>query len=454
MPAIGGEKSLNKSARNRTARRLLTNGSCLQMSDTHERGRVLAIEPDRQDGAVLRRALVRQVRAQVTVVRSVDQALASIAEQVPDLILIPTFLAPAELTRLMNDLRARPDARHTQVVTTPKFPERPVSAAIEHRSGRVVPFPSGPAVAGEFRDPGMPPTEVQHYLAHARALRAAAAQRPEQGLVPIASLADGGALALSRLVRAPSAGVNPPVRNVRDPSSTLRPSDRRRASRHRAADLGGRWAIRLKADEDARIVDISRTGVRLETTAVINPGSLINLEVIGMEDTHLVDARLIRSEVIETADHPVKYRSAAMFLREIDLFAAQTSSVELTAKAASCHTPGALADLLGRVLASANWVANGAGLRSRFETEVRALVGAKEVRICAAPARASGGCQSLYFSIPGAAPCDHGLLVVFDRGYRPTAADFRVLKAAASLASVVLDLSPAADRSSRSPGEI
>ena len=78
-----------------------------------------------------------------------------------------------------------------------------------------------------------------------------------------------------------------------------------------------------------------------------------------------------------------------------------------------------------------------------FESEVSALVRAKEVRIRAMPVRAAGGCQSLYFRIPSAAGAEHGLHVVFERGYRPTAAEFRLLKAAASLAAVVLDLAPA-----------
>ena len=74
-----------------------------------------------------------------------------------------------------------------------------------------------------------------------------------------------------------------------------------------------------------------------------------------------------------------------------------------------------------------------------------ALVRAKEVRIRALPMAAAGGCQSLYFRIPTAAASEHGLHVVFERGYRPTAAEFRLLKAAASLASVVLNLAPAGE---------
>jgi hypothetical protein len=143
----------------------------------------------------------------------------------------------------------------------------------------------------------------------------------------------------------------------------------------------------------------------------------------------------------------MKYRAAAMFLREIDLFAS-ANPILVAAAAAQSHAPRVLADLLGRVLAEANWVSNGGALRSLFETEVRALVGAKDVRIRAVPVRASGGCQSLYFSIPTATAPHYGLHAVFERGYRPTAAEFRLLKAAASLAAVVLDLTPAGETAS------
>ena len=194
---------------------------------------------------------------------------------------------------------------------------------------------------------------------------------------------------------------------------------------------------------DARIVDISCTGVRLETSIRLQPGNLIDLEVIGIEGSIAVGARLIRTETVDADGPDVKYRTAAMFLREIDLFAPNANPI-LVAAAAS-YTPRTLAELLGRVLADASWLSNGRRLWSTFEREVCALVGAKEVRICALPVAAAGGCQSLYFRIPTAAGSEHGLHVVFERGYRPTAAEFRLLKAAASLASVVFDLAPAGE---------
>jgi hypothetical protein len=171
---------------------------------------------------------------------------------------------------------------------------------------------------------------------------------------------------------------------------------------------------------------------------------LIDLEVIGVEGGVAVGARLIRAERVDPDGPDVKYRAAAMFLREIDLFAPIANPIMVAAAAASSYTPRTLADLLGRVLAEALWVSNGRRLWTIFESEVRALVKAREVRIRELP-MAAGGCQSLYFSIPSAAASEHCLHVVFESGYRPTPAEFRLLKAAASLASVVLDLAPAGE---------
>ena len=141
----------------------------------------------------------------------------------------------------------------------------------------------------------------------------------------------------------------------------------------------------------------------------------------------------------------MKYRAAAKFLREIDLSAPNANPTLVAAAAAASYTPRILAELLGRVLVDAAWLSNGRKLWSIFEREVCGLVRAREVRIRALPVPATGGCESLYFRIPSAAGSEHGLHVVFERGCRPTALECRLLTAAASLASVVLDLAPAGE---------
>jgi hypothetical protein len=208
--------------------------------------------------------------------------------------------------------------------------------------------------------------------------------------------------------------------------------------------LAGQWALRLGPDGDASILDISSSGIRLETSTQLHSGRLIDLQLIGMEGSHPVTARLLRTETIELDGSEVKYRAAAMFLRELAVFA-NAGNPLLPGAAVESHPPRALADLLGRVLANASWVSNGATLRSQFEAELRAMVRAKDVCICTVPVRAAGGCQQLYFKIPTSGDSEYALHIVFERGHRPSAAEFRLLEAAARLAAVVLDLTPAGE---------
>jgi CheY-like chemotaxis protein len=414
------------------------------MIDMHPPTRILAIEPDPQSGAVLSRVLDQRVRADVVIVGDIDAALKSIAEQVPDLILTSTFLPPAALARLIDELGRRDEAAHTQIITTPHFLDAPDEPPGDE-SERILRFPRQRSGAGRFNcDPAILRTQVGQYLEQARALRMAALDRQKQGLGPVTDLIRA-ARSLDPWQRASPAGLTIPSAQDLRALHSLRPADRRQATRRRAADLAGQWGVRLGPDGDASIVDISCSGVRLETSTRLHPGNLIDLELISMEGSLAVGARLIRTETVDADGPEVKYRAAAMFLREIDLFATNANPLLVGAAAAQSYTPKVLADLLGRVLANATWVSNGAALWSSFEAEVCALVRAKEVRIRAVPVRAAGGCQSLYFRIPSAGSSEHGLHVVFERGYRPTAAEFRLLKAAASLASVVLDLAPAGE---------
>lgn len=418
--------------------------------------RILALEPDPESRALLHRALDQQVDAEVVVVPDIDAALESIAQRVPDLILTSTFLAPADGARLMDDLRRRDEALHTLVITTPHSLEASKSRSFDGHSSRVLRF-RGPSVGAFQCDPVVLRTQIEEYLERARALRTTPQNR-QSGLNPVTRLVEDGGMLAPRPVSASTLMMFPAPRDIpavrrplQRPVATAGdsralsaalwiPADRRRAARRRAADLAGQWAIKLDPYGDASLVDISCTGVRFETSTRLNAGSLIDLEVLGIDDSLAVAARLIRSDAVRTGGPDVTYRVAAMFMREIDLFATKANPIIIAAAAAASPTPNVLADVLGRVLAKANWVSNGAALRSLLEAEIEALVRAREVRIRALPIQEASGCQSVYFTIPSLAAPEHGLHVVFERDHRPTGAELRLLKAAASLAAVVLDL--------------
>jgi len=417
----------------------------------HASARILAIEPDPQSGSVLSRVLDGRIGADTAVVQDIDAALTSIAQHVPDLILTSTFLPPAGLARLIDELRRRPDATHTQVITTPHFLDAPAGETSGEASDRILRFPRARTGVGRIHcDPATLRAQVAEYLNHAIALRAVARNMPQQwGPITDLVLAPRSLDPWQPVRRSPSSSSSsssssslriPTAQDLRG-LNLLRPADRRRASRRRAADLAGQWALRLNPDGDASILDISATGVRLETSTQLYAGNLVDLELIGMHGSHPVSARLVRAETVESDGSEVKYRAAAMFLREIEVLTTCGNPL-VDVVAVESHAPRALADLLGRVLASASWVSNGTTLRSKFEAELRAMVRAKEVSIRTVPVRSAIGCQSLYFKIPVTSATEHALHIVFERGHRPSAAEFRLLKAAASLAAVVLDLAP------------
>ena len=175
-----------KTTRQRPARRLLI----LRVSgmiDMHPSPRILAIEPDPQCGAVLDRVLDKRVCGDVVIVGDIDAALTSIAEQVPDLIMTSTFLPPAALARLTEELRRLPDATHTQIITTPHFLDAPQGQPSRDESDKILRFRRQRTEVAPC-DAALLGAQVAGYLEQARALHAAAQNRQERGLVPITAL--------------------------------------------------------------------------------------------------------------------------------------------------------------------------------------------------------------------------------------------------------------------------
>ena len=76
-----------------------------------EPGRILAIESDPERSKTLEHVLRGHVRARLEVVRSVDQAIRSMTDKVPDLILTSPFLKPAEEAALEYAFEADASSR-------------------------------------------------------------------------------------------------------------------------------------------------------------------------------------------------------------------------------------------------------------------------------------------------------------------------------------------------------
>jgi hypothetical protein len=96
--------------------------------------------------------------------------------------------------------------------------------------------------------------------------------------------------------------------------------------------------------------------------------------------------------------------------------------------------PRILADLLTRVLSELDGGHGEAALCTTFERELRRILPVRDIQIRRTPVVAERGFESVYFTVPHGSGARLILQAIFDPDYAPSAREFRLLRAAASLA--------------------
>jgi hypothetical protein len=225
-------------------------------------------------------------------------------------------------------------------------------------------------------------------------------------------------------------------------------TDRRRARRRTAADLPGLWAVRLPLGPEAKVVDMSSSGVLVETSFKLSPGSTIDLQVVGQNIDIRVPARMVRSEVASVNHLGVRYRAAAAFSHELDIAGLHAAPAD------PALMPKMLAEMLARVLADVDRSASDSSLRARFEQELSRLLPVREIRIRQMPVIPGGRSESVYFTVPRASGARPILQAVFEPDYEPSAMEFKLMKAAAGVAAVILEFAPLHDEVHRPAAEL
>jgi hypothetical protein len=185
---------------------------------------ILAIEPHHERAAALRALVGRRVREPMTVVPSVEAALSSISQRVPEVILISPLMRPEDEAALVARLRALPRASVVQTLITPELTAQAVAA----RNGRDAAHEQARDDRTRFI------SELHAYVAMVRDQR-----------VDLAALDE------------------------------LSPTDRRAAVRVSAARL-----MRLAVDGAAvDVVDLSATGAQVLASSLLVPGRTVQVVV-------------------------------------------------------------------------------------------------------------------------------------------------------------------------------
>ena len=369
---------------------------------------ILAIESDRKRRTMLMGLIREHVLADVTMVDSVKEAVASFERQQPDLIIAPALLSPEDSERLHSHVKWHADP-HVQMVTLPALDmlreapeERPRFALFGWRR---------PVTLGLQYDPSMVARQIADRLDCALTLRAESARD------------------LRPLLRKPEAmvAVKPIQGNASRPAAATVVALRERAERMPAT----LWAVRMPWGSDVEMVNISRTGVLLESGSKVSPGVTLELQLTGMGQSRIVLARFVRSEISRVDRLGVRYHAAAQFEQPLDILTSRTE------QQAPMATPRSLAELFSTVVSDSNQLEDAS---IRFARGLRALVGARDVFIRSTPVAPGDNCESIYFRVNGDDRSGMILQILLDRDRSLSTGEFRVMKAASGLASALLEL--------------
>jgi len=145
--------------------------------------RILSVQPDSAQSAAVRQAL-GPADAEIVVVGTIDDALTAIDSQLPDLVLLDTFVSPGDADDLVGHLRMLSDAGHVQVINVPLIqsaPDRTETFSNRRRSGWPTHWflvqPRRSKTSPVAWDPQVFAADVSAYLSRSNACRSACEQQ-------------------------------------------------------------------------------------------------------------------------------------------------------------------------------------------------------------------------------------------------------------------------------------
>ncbi len=318
--------------------------------------RILAIEADPRRQRVLSTLVLDHVKADLVVVASVQAAISSIVGHAPDLILVPALLSPADEAELLSHMKQLDSAPYIQMLTVPAL-DMLTDAPVESTRWRGLLGPifgRRPLSLGLQYDSRMVAAQIVDGLERARELRieyATMLAYNEAAGITARVFALVPARSGSREVLATTAAFldDQPGDDVRD--------ERRVARRSGRGDVPWLSVIKLSWGPELQLINISSSGVLVESGSKFTPGSTTDLRFSGPETDLVVPVRFIRSNVARIDGLGVRYQAAATFARTVDLNGPRRD--------APGTLPQDLAALLAAVLANANRSSEPAQLQVR-----------------------------------------------------------------------------------------
>lgn len=391
--------------------------------------RILVIEPESSCAEQLRAMLADRVFAQVVIAPNADDACAVLRHECPDLILLSAVFPPRDEEQVVTLLKWLDPYGRVPVLTIPPatkgFEDEDGSAAPRGLIARMTRRRLAPRLY--YYDPGMLVCRIGEALREARKAK----NLPPRLALPPKPESD------TALILAPAYSEESPSTNltvVAQPTHEelrLQRLPVERARRLHAAELPHRVTLTTRTGVVVRMVNLSNSGILFESPLKFTPETETDLTILGDHAKFDLSARIVRSEAATVNGLGVTYHTAVAFSEERDLL------TMLGAIPAEVMSPQqSVPDLLVQVTTELYEKGNYDGARSAFDDFLRQIAPGCQVRLAESLSEPPDGRESIYFKVP--APTRAILEATFDQGHEPSIEAFKVLKASAAIASVLL----------------
>jgi CheY-like chemotaxis protein len=379
------------------------------------RFRILAVEPDALSADRLRAILADRTVAEVVIADTAEEAVAALGVRVPDLLLVSAILPPLVEEQVMLHLKRLDPEGKVPILTLPP--------------AAVAPEPEERGFLSFLRRPTPTRLLIPAYDSSALGDRIVEALQESQAARIDRQLRLVGGNECVAAPRPQAAPGDPTAMTVVRATPRARG---RRAHRLTPADLPWPCTLTTPNGVDLKLLNVSRSGILIESAVKFAPDSSTDLYLSGPESRLVLPARFVRSEVGAVSAQGVRYHAAAVFSRKVDLFA----RLEEPEKRAA-PSPQALAELLVRVTQELGDGETASNIRTSFEFGLKQLVPACEIRLRDEIAQPGRGCDSIYFKVPTSQGAI--LQATFNPEYEPAIEEFKLLRAAAAVAAVIVE---------------
>jgi PilZ domain-containing protein len=395
--------------------------------------RILAIEPDAACREHLRALLVERTSASLEIVATADAASIAMHANRPDLILLSAVLPPRAEEQVIDTLKHLDPDGAVPVITVPPLLER--HGRVDERRNVLSLISRRPSSR-----PSYDATAVVARIDEALRQVLEAKEYPRIRAAHVEA-----STGLVRRDRDAHLLMAPGLPGLGDEQTRLVLERKRleRARRFGADELTSRCTLTTPNGFIVRMLNVSESGVLFESPLKFTRDSEMALSLFGPQTTLILPARIVRSEVAAVNGVGVTYQTAAQFGKTLDfvstiappgeLVEAIPEPVEIVRSPAS---PASLADMVVRIATEVYQHQRIDAARAAFEAGLRQLVPACAVTLSEQLVQSADGGDSIYFAVPGAS----GLMMqaTFEPGHQPTSEEFKLLRAASAMASVIV----------------